>query len=141
MTNRTHSLRATLALFTLSASVLTGTACSRSYAKLTPAPGTATVSGVGQGAEATVAGVHLIARTGAWKFDPSDLATKVTPILVEFENNADMPVSIRYNRIALTDEAGHKFMVMPPYDINGTVTEAYTVTNPYYGLRAFAVAP
>src|SRR5262249_4180132 len=51
------------------------------------------------------------------------------------------PVLIRYNRITLTDADGHRFNVMPPYDIDATLVESYTVTNPYYGFNRFAIAP
>jgi len=37
------------------------------------------------------------------------------------------PVQVRYNRIALIDADGHHFEVMPPYDIDETLTTPYTV--------------
>jgi len=118
-----------------------GLACARTVAELTPAPGATPVSGVGNAAMATVASVQVIARSKAWHFDPSDLDTKVTPILIEMQNNGTRPVIVRYNHISLTDDAGNRFAVMPPYDIDGTVAETYTVRNPYYGFNRFEVAP
>ena len=115
--------------------------CARTVAELTPAPGATRISGTGEGATATVAGVQVVARSKAWHWDPTDLDTKVTPILVEFQNNGDRSVIVRYNHISLMDDAGNRFNVMPPYDIDGTLSEAFTVSNPYYGFNRFAVAP
>jgi hypothetical protein len=116
-------------------------ACSRTVAELTPAPGAATVGGAGEGATATAAGVQVIARSKAWHWNPTDLDAKVTPLLVEMHNNGDRSVRVRYTQISLTDDAGNHFSVMPPYDIEGTVSEAFTVRNPYYGFNRFSVAP
>ena len=115
--------------------------CARTTAVLNPAPGATRVSGTGEGATATVGAVQVIARSKAWHWDPVDLDTKVTPILVELQNNGTHPVVVRYNHVSLTDDAGNRFNVMPPYDIDGTLSEAYTVRNPYYGFNRFAVAP
>lgn len=115
--------------------------CARTVAELTPAPGATRISGTGEGATATVAGVQVVARSKAWHWDPTDLDTKVTPILVELQNKGDRPVIVRYNHISLMDDAGNRFNVMPPYDIDGTLSEAFTVSNPYYGFNRFAVAP
>jgi hypothetical protein len=123
----------------LSATLLAG--CSRTIARLTPAPGVATVPGPGQGASATVDGVNVIARAQAWQWNPTDLYTKATPILLELQNNGNRAVMVRYNHIWLTDAAGHRFNVMPPYDINGTVAQAFEVQNPYYGFNRFMLAP
>lgn len=129
----------------LAAGALVGAAwtlgCARTVAELTPAPGATRISGTGEGAMATVAGVQVVARSKAWHWDPTDLDTKVTPILVEFQNSGDRPVIVRYNHISLTDDAGNRFNVMPPYDIDGTLSEAFTVSDPYYGFNRFAVAP
>ncbi|MDB4874391.1 MAG: hypothetical protein JWM41_837 [Gemmatimonadetes bacterium] len=123
------------------AAVLGAAACSRTTAKLSPAPGVAVVPGPGQGAAASAAGVRVVARAQAWKWEPRDLDTKVTPIFVELQNDSDRPVAVRYNHISLTDAAGHRFNVMPPYDIDATLSEAFTVQSPYYGFDRFAVAP
>lgn len=119
-----------------------GWGCARTTAVLSPAPGATVVSGgIGQGATATVAGVQVTARTKAWHWDPTDLDTKVTPMLIELQNNSARSVVVRYNHISLADDAGNRFNVMPPYDIDGTLSEAYTIRSPYYGFNRFAVAP
>lgn len=116
--------------------------CARTTAELSPAPGATLVSGgIGQGATATVAGVQVIARAKAWHWDPTDLDTKVTPVLLELQNNGNRAVVVRYNHISLVDDAGNHFNVMPPYDIDGTLSEAFTIRSPYYGFNRFAVAP
>jgi len=115
--------------------------CARTVAELTPAPGAMRVSGTGEGATATIASVQVVARTKAWHWEPTDLDTKVTPMLIELQNNGTRPVLVRYNHISLMDDGGNRFAVMPPYDIDGTVSEAFTVENPYYGFNRFAVAP
>lgn len=133
-------LTKTLIAVVLAASAAAG-ACSRTTAILTPAPNATPAGGPGRGAVATAAGVRVTAHAGAWQWGPTDLATKVTPILLEMQNNGNVPVLLRYNRIALTDAAGHHFAAMPPYDTDGSLSEAYTVQNPYYGFNGFAVAP
>jgi hypothetical protein len=116
-------------------------ACGREEVQLAPAPSATPVAGPGRGAEATVAGVRTEARAEAWKWDPKDLGTKVTPILVELENNGSRPMLVRYNRFHLTSDAGQQFAAMPPYDIRGTIQETYTIRNPYYPYSGFAIAP
>jgi hypothetical protein len=85
--------------------------------------------------------VRIVARADAWEWNPRDLWTEVTPILLELQNDGDQPMLIRYNRIVLTDSLGHRFNVMPPYDIGGTITESETVQAPFYGFSGFTVAP
>ncbi len=123
------------------AGAIAGVGCARTYAKLSPAPTATRVSGVGQAATATAAGVQVTAHTQAWQWDPPDLATKVTPMLIELANNSSRSVIVRYNHISLVDDAANRFAVMPPYDIDATVSEAYRIESPYYGFNRFAVAP
>ncbi len=116
-------------------------ACSSNTARIRTAPGDVVVPGPGEGAEATAAGVRVVARAHAWQWGPADLDSKVTPFLVQLQNNGTSSISVRYNRISLTDADGHRFEVMPPYDIDATLTERFTVTNPYYGYDRFLIAP
>ena len=60
--------------------------CSRNYAKLTPAPQASIVSGSGGGAGTIVSGVRVIARSEAWQWEPRNLHSKVTPLLIELNN-------------------------------------------------------
>ena len=123
------------------AGTLLGAGCARTYARLSPAPDALRVAGDEQAAMAIAAGVQVTAHTQAWRWDPTDLNTKVTPVLIDFRNNSTRPVTVRYNSISLTDDAGNRFAAMPPYDIDASVREEYTVRNPYYGFNRFAVAP
>ena len=83
----------------------------------------------------------VVARAEAWQWEPRNLSSEVTPFLIELRNDGSQPVQIRYNHITLTDADGHAFEVMPPYDIDGTLPQPYTVMNPLYGFDRFAVAP
>jgi hypothetical protein len=135
ITNRICVLTAVLA------GALSVLSCSRTIAKLAPAPGATVVPGPGNGATTAAAGVRLTARTEAWQWEPADLKTKVTPILLDLQNDGATPVAVRFNHIFLTDADGHRFSAMPPYDVNGTVTEAQRIDNPFYGFDRFTVAP
>jgi hypothetical protein len=125
----------------LVAGAVAASACARSYAELSPAVGTTPVSGPGEGAVATVADVQVVARTQAWHFDPPDLETKATPILLELTNNSDRAIVVRYDHIALTDAAGHRIDVIPPYNVQGTVSVPVTVQQPYYFTSNYTYAP
>ena len=124
----------------MASSALFLAACART-ANLSPAPGVAVVPGPGAGASTTVSGVQVIARAQAWQGNPPDLSTKVTPLLIDLQNNSNREVLVRYNQITLYGADAHRFNVMPPYDINTTLTQAYTIDNPFYGFRGYAVAP
>lgn len=125
----------------MAVAAISASACARTVAHLSPAPGANTVGGIGQGATATAAGVQVTARSRAWQWDPTDLDTKVTPLLIELQNNGTSPALVRYNHVWLTDASGNRYNAMPPYDIDGSLSEAYTVRNPYYGFSRFSVAP
>src|SRR5476651_2207163 len=133
--------KSVIVLAIVGGSALGSVACSRNYAKLSPAPDASLASGPGEGATTTVDGARITAHAQAWQWDPTDLGTKVTPLLIELQNNGTHSLLVRYNAIALVDSMGHRFNVMPPYDIEGTVGESYRVSNPYYGFNRFYVAP
>ena len=133
-------IKKTIILAAMGSAVVVG-ACHRTQAILSPAPNATVVGGPGRGAVAEVAGLRVEAHAGAWQWGPSDLETKVTPILLDLKNNSSSPVTIRYNQVTLTDAMGHHFAAMPPYNIEGTVSEQYMVENPYYAYDRFTVAP
>ena len=116
----------------LVAATVAASACARSYAELTPAVGTTPAPGPGEGASAIAAGVQVVAHTQAWHFDPPNLVSKATPILLEVTNNSDRTILLHYDQIALTDAGGNKIDVIPPYNIEGTVSVPVTVQQPYY---------
>jgi hypothetical protein len=126
--------------FILVAGVVAASACARSYAELSPGVGTTPAgSGPGEGAVANVANVSITARTQAWHFDPPDLETKATPVLLEFSNNRDRSILVRYDHIVLTDASGHRLDVIPPYNIDGKVSVPVVVQQPgYFGAYTYA---
>jgi hypothetical protein len=99
------------------------------------------ISGTTDAAAAAVDGVRIVARSEAWQWEPKDLNSKVTPLLVELHNDGAHSTLVRYNRITLVDADGHQSHAMPPYDIDAKVTESYRIQNPYYGYSRFALAP
>ena len=116
-------------------------ACSmRQEPDLAPAPSANSVSGMGIGAVDTASGVRVEVRSGAWDWNPRDLTTKITPLLVQLENTGTRSILVRYNKISLNG-SGHRYAAMPPYDVNGTLVESYTVRNSYYPYSRFTVAP
>ncbi len=116
-------------LLVASAAAIAG--CARSYAELSPAVGTVPAPGPGEGAVATAAGVLVSAHAQAWHFDPPDLETKVTPILIAVTNNRDRSIVIRYQDIVLADNGGTRYDVIPPYNINAKLHVPITIQDPY----------
>ena len=106
-------------------------------ADLEPAPQANPVAGRGEGAAATEAGVRVVARTDAWSATPENLGTQVTPILVEVENNSDVPLRLRYDAFQLMGSQ-RTFAAIPPFLVGGEVTQP--VTTPYYTGTGFTVA-
>jgi hypothetical protein len=131
----------TLSAFAGIAAVALAACAVRQPLDLAPAPNAKAVEGVGKGAVDTAGGVRVEARAGAWKWNPEDLAIKVTPFFVELENTGSSRVLVRYNNFSVTDASGKRHAAMPPYDLSGSVTESYTVQNPYYPYTGFTVAP
>ena len=125
----------------LVASAVAASACARSYAELSPAVGSVPASGPGEGAVAGVAGVQVVARTQAWHFDPPNLEEKATPMLIEVTNNSDRAILLHYKDITLTDEGGTRYDVIPPYDVNGTLSVPVTIQDPYYYSGGYAFSP
>jgi hypothetical protein len=105
--------------------------------ELAPAPGARPAPpGPGKGAEATVAGVTVVARSDAWSGFPRDL-NKVTPMLVTIENNSKTPLRIRYNEFKLVAPNGKSYSAIPPFNIHATQVEPITDV----GYTGFWVAP
>jgi hypothetical protein len=122
----------------LVAGVVAAAGCARTYAELSPAAGATPASGPGEGAVAVAAGVQVSAHAQAWHFDPPDLETKVTPILIEVANNTDRAITLHYKDIALVDNYG-SYAAIPPYNISGRLSVPVTVQDPYY--TRYIIAP
>src|SRR5690242_15318314 len=76
--------------------------CARTIAKLSPAPGATVVPGPGNGARAIVNDVSVTARSEAWQWNPSNLKTRATPILLDLQNDGDRSIAVRYNHVFLS---------------------------------------
>lgn len=99
-------------------------ACSANKPDLAPAAGaTPAPPGAGSGAVATVEGVSIEARAGAWKGLPSNLEAESIPLLVEITNNSDHTLRLRYNEMQLVAPDGEMFNAIPPYRVEGDVAE------------------
>jgi hypothetical protein len=118
--------------------VVSGAACSRAT-QLEPGPGAMPApAGPGEGAVASDAGVQVEVRTDAWRGDPATLEQVVTPVFVELTNNSTHPVLVRYESVKLRQN-GQTYEAMPPYDVEGSLAEPFTIYDyPYSG---FEIAP
>ncbi|MEW6300382.1 MAG: hypothetical protein AB1671_22035 [Thermodesulfobacteriota bacterium] len=108
-------------------------------ATLQPAPWANIVPGPGAGAVAEQAGVRIEARAGAWRGIPTDLADVVTPLLVTLTNESAQPLRVRYQEFQLVSATGETFAALPPFAVEGTVTQRIRPPlSPFFG---FGVAP
>ncbi|MBA3548511.1 MAG: hypothetical protein H0T76_18670 [Nannocystis sp.] len=108
---------------------------------LVPAPGAHRVAGVGYGAEAEQAGVHIVASAAAWRGFPSDLDDIVEPMLVTITNDSGRSLEIRYEHFDLLTPGGVIFVALPPFQISVVTFEpAYGMGGPVLGF-GFSVAP
>ena len=124
-------------LYALTASSLV--ACSGNRPDLAPAPGAlAAPPGPGSGAMASVEGVSIEARAGAWNGVPQNLEAESIPLLVEITNNGDQPIRLRYNEMQLVAPDGSTFNAIPPYSVEGDVAENVDVR---FRGTGFHVAP
>lgn len=121
----------------LGAAMLVG--CSANRPDLAPAPGAmAAPPGAGSGATASVEGVTIVARAGAWNGVPRNLEAESIPLLVEITNNGERPLRLRYNEMQLVAPGGETFSAIPPYNVEGDVAENVDVR---FRGSGFRVAP
>lgn len=105
---------------------------------LTPAPAARELPGPTAGAIARDQGMSMVAKAGTWKGDPSNLAQRLTPMWVTLTNNSAVPVLVRYNELMLVTAEGRAYKALPPFRIDGEVTDRATAM---YPPRGFAYAP
>lgn len=105
---------------------------------LSPAPETKLADG-GPGATDTAASVRVVATLDAWRWRPDELDEFVTPVLLEVENNGDVPIRIRLRDIRLVGDRGTRLAALPPYRVRGRATR--TVKTHEYAYDEFSVAP
>jgi hypothetical protein len=133
-------------LAALLGAVLLFASCSPQRTQLDPAPAANQAAGMTDAAVNVVDGVRVVAQSQAWP-GMSEVKSEVTPLRVVMENNSSMPVRIRYDEFALVGPQGMRYAALPPYGVEGTVTEpvlaeGYTpVTSPAFTYNNFYVAP
>lgn len=139
-TPRVRALRAITLTFVL----VLAAGCSRQTV-LRPAPGADEVSWMDQAAVEEIEDVRVVAQANTWPGDP-DVETHVTPVRVVVENGSDHPVRLRYQEFALIAADGRRFAALPPYAVDGEVTDRVIVENPQpmsdpvFEYRRFTVA-
>ena len=97
-------------------------------ANLRPAPGADDATWLDQAAVSEVDGVEVVAQANAWPGDPQ-VPTEVTPIRVVIENDGVEPVRVRYQEFALVADDGRSYAALPPYGVEGQVTDRVVVHN------------
>lgn len=123
--NVSHRIRTPiLGLFGLA--LITWTAGCAIPTKLRPAPGADAAAWLDQAAVSEIDDVEVVAQANAWPGDP-EVATQVTPIRVKLDNGGDEAVRVRYQEFALVAEDGTRYAALPPFRIDGEVTERVTV--------------
>ena len=113
-----------------------------------PAPGAERVPGPsGMAAEATAAGVHIVAGTGAWEGTP-DLEDGYVPLRLRIENRAERPLLVRYSVFELVvPEDGTELPAIPPFRIDVQAPPPFDPVvgrepiTPAWGWDSFALAP
>lgn len=106
---------------------------------LSPAPVANEVAGRGEGAMVQANGVKMVARASAWEGVPSNLAAKLTPMLVTISNDSEVPVRVRYNELMLVVPEGRVYKALPPFQIDGQL--AQRTIAPLYPPSRFSYAP
>jgi len=112
---------------------------------LRPGPDADEVSWMEQAAVEEVDDVRIVAQVDTWPGDP-DVETHVTPVRVVVENDSDQPVRLRYQEFALIAADGSRFAALPPYAVEGEVTDRTIVehpqpmSDPMFEYRRFTVA-
>lgn len=85
--------------------------------------------------------VSIVVQSESWEGDP-EIEAHVTPLRVEIENDSNMPLRIRYSDFALVNEAdGARFAALPPYEVEGSVSEPVAVRAIGFNHSRFHVAP
>lgn len=101
------------------------------------------------GAESVVSsiqGVRYTLETDAW-IGRDDVLSYVTPVRVRIRNASDRRIRIDYNQFALISPEGERYAALPPYGVEGAVSEpvltaGYSpVAHPAFHYDGFFVAP
>lgn len=115
-----------------------------STTELEPAPSASTLGE--DVAVTTEAGVRMRVVTDAWP-GASGVTDDVTPVRVRIENNAQVPLRIRYSELVLVGPEGERYRALPPYRVDGAVVRpepeaAYApIEEPGFDYEGYMVAP
>jgi hypothetical protein len=119
-------------------------ACSAPGTQLDPAPAATTVGS--ETAVDRVDDVRMTVESGTWP-GQARVKTEVTPLRVTVSNGGGVPIRLRYNEFALVGPDGRRYVALPPYGVEGEITDptlvdAYDpVTAPGFTYSGFSVAP
>ncbi len=137
-------IRSSSSLLSVAALVVLAGCASQTH--LEPAPSAQESPSVYGAAVNSVDGVRILAEPNAW-VGRAAVTGKVTPIRVVVENHSDHAVQIRYADFALNGSKGRRYAALPPYGVEGTVTQprvidSFTpVAQPAFTYTGFYVAP
>ena len=140
----THPMKH-LQLLILSLFVVIAAGCGTG-ANLQPAPTATEVGPEDEAAITVVDDITVQAQTDAWTGDPG-VTTHVTPIRVTIDNDSGEPLRIRYGEFALVSSDGERYAALPPFNVEGDVTEPVLVreydpvVDPLFTFDGFEVAP
>lgn len=122
-------------------------ACSVSgHADLEPADSAESVAGMEDAARKSVNGVSVLTQAEAWPGE-TPIKNEVTPVRVRIENAGNIPIDVRYRDLTLLGEDGVRYNALPPYRIEGSVTEPEIdrsygpIMNPGFTYSGFELAP
>lgn len=112
-------MRALLAV--LAVPLVTGCVAVRATV-LVPGAGAVLAPGEARLAYAEVAGVRLWAG-GGWDGTPENLGDVVTPLRLTLENHSGRAVRVSYQDFALLGDSGFRYAALPPFSIQGAVSQ------------------
>ncbi|MGH9559638.1 MAG: hypothetical protein ACRD30_10395 [Bryobacteraceae bacterium] len=101
------------------------------HARYIPAVPANFVAGEPHVARESIGGVVMRVDVNTWAGNPSDLASVMTPVRIDIQNESDHPLSLRYSDFAISNPAGIQSTALPPFKIRGSITEQTAMAPPY----------
>ncbi len=131
-------MRTTITLLMCTSFALWTLGCA-SQPELRPAPDAhIEKTSLGSAPTDTVQGVTVVAKPNAWRWTPTDLNKKLTPVLVRVENGSGHELLLRYDGFRLVTGRGVEYAALPPFNIKGKVSQEIGYA---YNAPGFYVAP
>jgi len=109
--------------------------------RLVPAPDAQRLPGDPEAAVASAAGVQVTVRSRAWKGNPPDLESIVTPLYVSVENDSAAAIRIRYRDFTLTGHDGLQSGAIPPLQIQRPGTQTVALAPSFAGRGFLLLRP